>query len=87
MSWHLGLTTPKNAMFDIPKFAKMAGVTEGSARNIMTRLRKKIAEEAGGEPVFIEEGKQKKKPAAKRKRLAKGAEVETEAEGEAEASE
>lgn len=36
----------QNEMIDIPKFAKKSGVAEGSARNILGKLRRKIAEQA-----------------------------------------
>jgi hypothetical protein len=60
-------------MVEVPKFAAKAGVTAGTAKNTLMKIRKKIAEEAGDEdePEAPEEGKSK--PA---KEAEEGAEVE-----------
>lgn len=58
-------------MIDIPKFAKRCGVAEGSARNILARLRKKIAEQVEAEGNGVQssqaEGKANKAPAWRKK--------------------
>ena len=60
-------------MIDIPKFAKKAGVTEGTAKNILIKLRKKIAEgEESDEAPATTKAPAPKKKATKKPAAGKG---------------
>lgn len=60
----------QNALVDVPKFAKKAGLTAGSAKNVLIRLRKKLDDIENGEDADVtsppsppSDGKAKKAPA------------------------
>lgn len=59
------LTLVQNAMVDIPAFAKMAGLTQGSAKNVLIKMRKKIDDTTVGPSNAEAKAKVKKDPPKK----------------------
>jgi hypothetical protein len=81
------LTIIQNSMVDIPAFAKKAGLTPGSAKNVVIKLRKKIDDSTVGTLHTVTEAKVKKNtpkkaPATRKKKVENKIETKVESNEE-----